>query len=60
VLLIQSLPYAATVLVSLVNALELPGRWIGETGADAPAPAYDEPAGVVGSFVEEALTEESA
>jgi exo-beta-1,3-glucanase (GH17 family)/cellulose synthase/poly-beta-1,6-N-acetylglucosamine synthase-like glycosyltransferase len=33
VLLIQSLPYAATVLVSLVNALELPGRWIGEVPA---------------------------
>jgi exo-beta-1,3-glucanase (GH17 family)/cellulose synthase/poly-beta-1,6-N-acetylglucosamine synthase-like glycosyltransferase len=33
VLLMQSLPYAATVLVSLVNALELPGRWIGEMGA---------------------------
>ncbi len=37
VLLIQSLPYAAAVLVSLVNALELPGGWIGETAAIAPA-----------------------
>jgi len=36
-LLIQSLPYAATVLVSLVNALDLPGTWIGEVGlAKAP------------------------
>jgi exo-beta-1,3-glucanase (GH17 family)/cellulose synthase/poly-beta-1,6-N-acetylglucosamine synthase-like glycosyltransferase len=39
-LLIQSLPYAATVLVSLVNALELPGGWIGEVGpARAPTAA---------------------
>jgi exo-beta-1,3-glucanase (GH17 family)/cellulose synthase/poly-beta-1,6-N-acetylglucosamine synthase-like glycosyltransferase len=37
VLLIQSLPYAASVLVSLVNALELPGGWIGEAGAATPA-----------------------
>jgi hypothetical protein len=37
VLLIQSLPYAAAVLVSLVNALELPGAWIGEAGAETPA-----------------------
>ena len=37
VLMIQSLPYAATVLASLVNALELPGRWIGEAGATEPA-----------------------
>jgi hypothetical protein len=35
--LIQSLPYAAAVLVSLVNALEVPGGWIGEAGAATPA-----------------------
>jgi hypothetical protein len=39
VLLIQSLPYAASVVVSLVNALELPGAWIGEAGAVAPVTA---------------------
>jgi cellulose synthase/poly-beta-1,6-N-acetylglucosamine synthase-like glycosyltransferase len=33
VLLIQSIPYAAAVIVSLVNALGLPGGWIGEAGA---------------------------
>jgi hypothetical protein len=38
-LLIQSLPYAATVLVSLVNALELPGGWIGEVGIARPSTA---------------------
>ena len=32
VLLIQSIPYAAAVVVSLINALELPGTWIGEAG----------------------------
>lgn len=35
VLLIQSLPYAAAVLVSLVSALDLPGRWIGESGVES-------------------------
>jgi hypothetical protein len=44
VLLIQSLPYAATVLVSLVNALELPGAWIGEAGLAAPSAAEELPA----------------
>jgi hypothetical protein len=33
VLLIQSIPYAAAVIVSLANALGLPGGWIGEAGA---------------------------
>ncbi len=33
VLLIQSIPYAAAVIVSLVSALDLPGAWIGEAGA---------------------------
>ena len=37
VLMIQSLPYAATVLVSLISALDLPGLWIGEAGAPGPA-----------------------
>ena len=36
VLLVQSVPYAAAVLVSLVSGLNLPGRWIGEAGTDAP------------------------
>jgi len=35
-LLIQSLPYAAAVVVSLVSALALPGAWIGEAGAEMP------------------------
>jgi exo-beta-1,3-glucanase (GH17 family)/cellulose synthase/poly-beta-1,6-N-acetylglucosamine synthase-like glycosyltransferase len=39
VLLIQSLPYAAALTVSLVNALELPGAWIGEAGRVATAAA---------------------
>ena len=30
VLLVQSIPYAATVIVSLVSSLHLPGHWIGE------------------------------
>ena len=33
VLLVQSIPYAAAVAVSLVSALGLPSGWIGETGA---------------------------
>jgi len=37
VLLIQSLPYAAAVAVSLINAFHLPGTWIGEAGPVAPA-----------------------
>ena len=37
VLMIQSLPYAAAVLVSLISALDLPGLWIGEAGAPGPA-----------------------
>ena len=32
VLLIQSIPYAASVVVSLVSALDLPGGWLGEAG----------------------------
>jgi exo-beta-1,3-glucanase (GH17 family)/cellulose synthase/poly-beta-1,6-N-acetylglucosamine synthase-like glycosyltransferase len=32
VLLIQSIPYAAAVVVALVNALDLPAHWIGEAG----------------------------
>jgi cellulose synthase/poly-beta-1,6-N-acetylglucosamine synthase-like glycosyltransferase len=32
VLLIQSIPYAAAVVVSIVNSLGLSGEWIGETG----------------------------
>jgi exo-beta-1,3-glucanase (GH17 family)/cellulose synthase/poly-beta-1,6-N-acetylglucosamine synthase-like glycosyltransferase len=40
VLLVQSIPYAAAVVVSLVSALGLPGHWIGETGAGAVAPRH--------------------
>jgi len=40
VLLIQSIPYAAAVFVSLVSALDLPGAWLGEAGA---TPAASEP-----------------
>ena len=32
VLLVQSIPYAAAVIVSLVSSLRLPGDWIGESG----------------------------
>jgi hypothetical protein len=32
VLLVQSIPYAAAVIVSLVSGLALPGKWIGEAG----------------------------
>jgi hypothetical protein len=59
VLLIQSLPYAATVLVSLVNALELPGRWIGEGGTarvDVVEPAHVP----LADAAEDALVEERA
>jgi cellulose synthase/poly-beta-1,6-N-acetylglucosamine synthase-like glycosyltransferase len=38
VLLIQSIPYAAAVIVSLVSAFDLPGRWIGEARAVASEP----------------------
>ena len=38
VLLVQSIPYAAAVIVSLVSSLHLPGHWIGEA-CDAPTPA---------------------
>ncbi len=43
VLLIQSIPYAAAVVISIVSCLELPGAWIGEAGSvvleRAPGPA---------------------
>ncbi|HET7203262.1 MAG TPA: glycosyltransferase [Steroidobacteraceae bacterium] len=32
VLLVQSIPYAAAVVVSMVSCLNLPGTWIGEAG----------------------------
>jgi hypothetical protein len=38
VLLIQSIPYAAAVIVSLVSALDLPGGWLGEAGASSSEP----------------------
>jgi hypothetical protein len=37
VLLIQSIPYAAAVIVSFVNVLNISGRWIGEAGVRQPA-----------------------
>ena len=33
VLLVQSIPYAAAVVVSIVSAMGLPGSWIGECTA---------------------------
>jgi exo-beta-1,3-glucanase (GH17 family)/cellulose synthase/poly-beta-1,6-N-acetylglucosamine synthase-like glycosyltransferase len=52
VLIVQSIPYAAAVIVSIVSALQLPGEWIGESGgafkpAAAPyrATAVDTPMG---------------
>ena len=41
VLLIQSIPYAAAVVVSLINALDLPGTWIGEAGQAVPGRAFE-------------------
>ena len=41
VLLIQSIPYAAAVIVSLVSALDLPGSWIGEAGAARSEPEVE-------------------
>jgi exo-beta-1,3-glucanase (GH17 family)/cellulose synthase/poly-beta-1,6-N-acetylglucosamine synthase-like glycosyltransferase len=38
VLLVQSIPYAAAVIVSIVSSLDLPGRWIGEAGIAAADP----------------------
>jgi hypothetical protein len=38
VLLIQSVPYAAAVVVSMVSCLALPGAWIGEAGEGAVVP----------------------
>ena len=38
VLLIQSIPYAAAVVVSLVSALDLPGGWLGEAGVSSSEP----------------------
>jgi exo-beta-1,3-glucanase (GH17 family)/cellulose synthase/poly-beta-1,6-N-acetylglucosamine synthase-like glycosyltransferase len=46
VLLVQSIPYAAAVIVSIVSSLQLPGEWIGEAGR-APAPAVPELAAAV-------------
>jgi hypothetical protein len=50
VLLIQSIPYAAAVVVSIISCLDLPGAWIGEARASVitspepstmPAPAVN-------------------
>jgi cellulose synthase/poly-beta-1,6-N-acetylglucosamine synthase-like glycosyltransferase len=38
VLLIQAVPYAAAVLVSLVSAMSLPARWLGTLPTHVPAP----------------------
>jgi exo-beta-1,3-glucanase (GH17 family)/cellulose synthase/poly-beta-1,6-N-acetylglucosamine synthase-like glycosyltransferase len=48
VLLVQSIPYAAAVIVSLVSALGLPGRWIGEAGDFAETARDTEIAGLAG------------
>ena len=40
VLLIQSIPYAAALAVSLISAFNLPARWLGST----PSPAVGGPA----------------
>ncbi|MCE3284929.1 MAG: hypothetical protein K0R70_1185, partial [Steroidobacteraceae bacterium] len=39
VLLIQSIPYLAAVVLSIVSCLELPGTWIGEAEAGVTAPS---------------------
>ena len=41
VLLIQSIPYAAAVFVSLINTLGASGEWIGETGLRQQVPAAE-------------------
>ena len=41
VLLIQSIPYAAAVFVSLINTLAVSGEWIGETGLRQRVPVTD-------------------
>jgi hypothetical protein len=41
VLLIQSVPYAAAVVVSIVACLNLPGGWIGEAGRQPAAPSTE-------------------
>jgi hypothetical protein len=41
VLLIQAVPYAAAVLVSLVSALSLPARWLGAPPTHVPALVRD-------------------
>jgi len=49
VLLVQSIPYAAAVVVSLVSSLQVPGDWIGEardTWISEPVVLDDAPAGV--------------
>ncbi|MCK7502101.1 MAG: hypothetical protein MZW92_78415 [Comamonadaceae bacterium] len=46
VLLIQSVPYAAAVIVSIINAFALPGHWIGECRAEPAGetnPAWSAP-----------------
>ncbi|HEY7639384.1 MAG TPA: hypothetical protein VH814_06635, partial [Steroidobacteraceae bacterium] len=43
VLLIQAVPYAAAVLVSLVSAASLPARWLGPLPAQVPAAVQPEP-----------------
>lgn len=43
VLLIQAVPYAAAVLVSLVSALSLPAKWLGTLPTHAPPPPVAHP-----------------
>ena len=43
VMLVQSLPYAAAVVVALASCLDLSGRWIGEAGGIGTGALPDEP-----------------
>jgi len=52
VLLVQSIPYAAAVMVSLVSSLQLRGDWIGE----ARDPVFDATAATVESDLDPVAT----
>jgi hypothetical protein len=39
VLLIQAIPYAASLLMSLISALSLPARWLGRPPLSSAVPA---------------------
>jgi hypothetical protein len=56
VLLVQSIPYAAAVFVSLISCLDLGGDWIGETGREREAAAITGVPAAAGPSENEAVT----